>query len=95
WWNPAVEDQATDRAYRIGQDKPVFVYKFIASGSVEERILVMQEFKKGLAGGIFTEGQAASLAVNQDEINFLLQPLDMPDPRFARRRNPPHLRIVE
>lgn len=87
WWNPAVEDQATDRAYRIGQEKPVFVYKFIAAGSVEERILVMQEFKKGLAGGIFTEGQAASLAVNQEEIDFLLQPLDMPDPRFRRRRD--------
>jgi SNF2 family DNA or RNA helicase len=95
WWNPAVEDQATDRAYRIGQDKPVFVYKFIARGSVEERIVVMQEHKKGLAGGIFTEGQAASLAVDQEEIDFLLQPLDMPDPRFSRRRNPPHLYIVE
>ncbi|MCC7531922.1 MAG: SWIM zinc finger family protein [Candidatus Melainabacteria bacterium] len=95
WWNPAVEDQATDRAYRIGQDKPVFVYKFIARGSVEERIVVMQEHKKGLAGGIFTEGQAASLAVNQEEIDFLLQPLDMPDPRFSRRRKPPHLYIVE
>lgn len=88
WWNPAVEDQATDRAYRIGQDKPVFVYKFIAAGSVEERILIMQEYKKGLAGGIFTEGQAASLAVNQEEIDFLLQPLEMPDPRFKRRLNP-------
>ncbi len=95
WWNPAVEDQATDRAYRIGQDKPVFVYKFIARGSVEERIVIMQEHKKGLAGGIFTEGQAASLAVNQEEIDFLLQPLDMPDPRFERRRNPPHLHIVK
>lgn len=104
WWNPAVEDQATDRAYRIGQDKPVFVYKFIASGSVEERILVMQEFKKGLAGGIFMDGQSSSLAVDQEEINFLLQPLDMPDPRLTRRRNPasrrdgkrpPHLRIVD
>ncbi len=37
WWNPAVENQATDRAYRIGQDKPVFVYKMIARGTVEEK----------------------------------------------------------
>lgn len=95
WWNPAVEDQATDRAHRIGQDKPVFVYKFIARGSVEERIVVMQQHKKGIAGGIFTEGKAASLAVDQEEIDFLLQPLDMPDPRMMRRCNPPKLRIVE
>jgi SNF2 family DNA or RNA helicase len=38
WWNPAAENQATDRAYRIGQDKPVFVYKLIAQGTVEERM---------------------------------------------------------
>lgn len=95
WWNPAVEDQATDRAYRIGQDKPVFVYKFIAKGSVEERIVVMQEHKKGLAGGIFTEGKSGSLAVDQDEIDFLLQPLDMPDPKLLRRKSPPSLHIVE
>ena len=43
WWNPAVEDQATDRAHRIGQDKPVFVYKLIASGTVEERMLELQD----------------------------------------------------
>jgi len=95
WWNPAVEDQATDRAHRIGQDKPVFVYKFIARGSVEERIVVMQQHKKGIAGGIFTEGKAASLAVDQEEIDFLLQPLDMPDPRMMRRCNQTKLRIVE
>lgn len=95
WWNPAVEDQATDRAHRIGQEKPVFVYKFIARGSVEDRIVAMQKHKKGLAGGIFTEGKSASLAVSQEEIDFLLQPLDMPDPRLTRRGNPPKLRIVE
>ena len=46
WWNPAVEDQATDRAHRIGQDKPVFVYKLIAQGTVEERMLELQQRKK-------------------------------------------------
>ena len=53
WWNPAAEDQATDRAYRIGQDKPVFVYKLIVENSVEEKIVKMQEDKKALAQAIY------------------------------------------
>ncbi len=52
WWNPAVEDQATDRAFRIGQKKNVFVHKFITIGSLEERIDQMIEDKKKLAGAI-------------------------------------------
>jgi superfamily II DNA or RNA helicase len=52
WWNPAVEDQATDRAFRIGQTKNVFVHKFIASGTLEERIDQMIEDKKKIAGAI-------------------------------------------
>ena len=53
WWNPAVEDQATDRAHRIGQDKAVFVYKLVARGTVEERMLELQERKRALAAGIY------------------------------------------
>ena len=56
WWNPAVEDQATDRAHRIGQDKPVFVYRLIVSGSVEERMLALQARKRELAEGIYRAG---------------------------------------
>ncbi len=52
WWNPAVEDQATDRAFRIGQQKNVFVHKFVAIGTLEERIDEMIEDKKKLAGAI-------------------------------------------
>lgn len=52
WWNPAVEDQATDRAFRIGQKKNVFVHKFVAMGTLEERIDEMIEDKKKLAGSI-------------------------------------------
>ncbi len=52
WWNPAVEDQATDRAFRIGQQKNVFVHKFVAIGTLEERIDEMIEDKKRLAGSI-------------------------------------------
>jgi SNF2 family DNA or RNA helicase len=52
WWNPAVEDQATDRAFRIGQQKNVFVHKFVAIGTVEERIDEMITDKKKLAGTV-------------------------------------------
>ncbi|MEM6446152.1 MAG: DEAD/DEAH box helicase, partial [Cyanobacteria bacterium P01_D01_bin.123] len=52
WWNPAVEDQATDRAFRIGQTKNVFVHKFVAIGTLEERIDEMIEDKKKLAGSV-------------------------------------------
>ncbi len=53
WWNPAVENQATDRAYRIGQDKAVFVYKLIVENSIEENILKLQEKKKSLQSSIY------------------------------------------
>ena len=59
WWNPAAENQASDRAHRIGQDKPVFVYKLITRGTVEERINKMQESKQALASGLY-EGSAES-----------------------------------
>jgi SNF2 family DNA or RNA helicase len=52
WWNPAVEDQASDRAFRIGQEKKVFVHKFVTLGTLEERINDMIEEKKALAGAI-------------------------------------------
>jgi len=57
WWNPAVENQATDRAYRIGQDKAVFVYKLIVENSIEEQIIKLQEknhFKQGYIRAIRT-----------------------------------------
>src|SRR6185312_16521025 len=58
WWNPAVEDQATDRTHRIGQENPVFVYKLITSGTVEEAILGMQERKRQLVNGILSADPA-------------------------------------
>lgn len=72
WWNPAVENQATDRAHRIGQDKPVFVYKLVASGTVEERIQQMQEQKQALADALFDSTSSAPKPENKDELLNLL-----------------------
>jgi SNF2 family DNA or RNA helicase len=56
WWNPAVENQATDRAHRIGQDKAVFVYKLITENTLEEKIMAMQARKQALADGVYKQG---------------------------------------
>ncbi|MDE1896215.1 MAG: DEAD/DEAH box helicase [Rhodospirillales bacterium] len=69
WWNPAVEAQASDRAHRIGQTKSVFVYKLIATETVEERILELQQRKAELASIAFQE--AGGMAFNSDDIDFL------------------------
>jgi superfamily II DNA or RNA helicase len=69
WWNPAVEAQASDRAHRIGQTKSVFVYKLIATDTVEERILELQQRKAELASIAFQEG--GGMAFNAEDIDFL------------------------
>ncbi len=74
WWNPAAERQATDRAHRIGQDKPVFVYKMITTGTVEDKILQMQQQKQALAESLFSEGQKAS-AISNEDLRSLFEPL--------------------
>ncbi len=74
WWNPAVEAQATDRAHRIGQDKTVFVYKLIASGTVEERMLELQQRKKQLVAGVLS-GARGGLALSEEDIEALFAPL--------------------
>jgi SNF2 family DNA or RNA helicase len=74
WWNPAVQAQATDRAYRIGQTKPVISYHLFAAGSVEERILGLQRSKKHVADAILGNATAAS-GLTEDEVDVLFAPL--------------------
>jgi superfamily II DNA or RNA helicase len=71
WWNPAVEDQASDRAHRIGQTKSVFVYKLIAADTVEERIVELQERKAALAAIALSEDGVGLPPIDEDDIDFL------------------------
>jgi len=72
WWNPAVEDQATDRAFRIGQEKNVFVHKFVAIGTLEERIDEMIEDKKKLAGAIVGADESWLTELDNDSFRSLI-----------------------
>ena len=76
WWNPAVEQQATDRAYRIGQDKPVFVYKLLTEETVEEKILKLQERKQALADSVYGGKKQQGPAFDQNDLMELLKPLE-------------------
>ncbi|MYS23665.1 Superfamily II DNA or RNA helicase, SNF2 family, partial [Streptomyces sp. DvalAA-14] len=82
WWNPAVEDQATDRAYRIGQTQPVQVHKLIAAGTVEERVAGMLRQKRELADAVLGSGEAAFSELSDGEL------ADLVALRGARPRRP-------
>jgi len=71
WWNPAAENQATDRAYRLGQDKPVFVYKLIAADTIEEKVVALQQHKAELAGDILADELSEPASFNQDDLTQL------------------------
>lgn len=71
WWNPAVENQATDRAHRIGQEQPVFVYKLIGRDTVEERVLVLQARKQALFSAILDEGAGVAKGLDEEDLEFL------------------------
>lgn len=75
WWNPAVEAQATDRAHRIGQEKRVFVYKLICSGTVEEKIQALQQRKAELAAAVLEGGSTQSLRFDEADLAELFAPL--------------------
>jgi SNF2 family DNA or RNA helicase len=77
WWNPAVEDQATDRAFRIGQKKNVFVHKFVCRGTIEERIDAMVESKRGLSAELFEGGSEVLLTELSNEELLRMVALDI------------------
>jgi SNF2 family DNA or RNA helicase len=76
WWNPAVENQATDRAFRIGQKKNVLVHKFLCQGTVEERIDAMLEAKRSLSEEVLRGGAEAALTEMSDDDLMRLVTID-------------------
>jgi superfamily II DNA or RNA helicase len=72
WWNPAVEAQAMDRAHRIGQTKPVFAYRLIAKGTVEEKVLELQKTKRDLADAILSEDNSLIRNLKREDLELLL-----------------------
>jgi SNF2 family DNA or RNA helicase len=71
WWNPAVEDQAADRAHRIGQDKPVMIYRVVAEATVEERIIALQQRKRDLADVVLGGADRAAGLTRADLLELL------------------------
>ena len=83
WWNPAVEDQATDRAYRIGQDKPVTVVRLVAQGTIEEKIRSLKTKKRELTNLVISDDARALEGITEDDLRALLGDTDE-DPSAAR-----------
>ena len=73
WWNPAVEDQATDRAHRIGQSEPVTVYRLVSRGTIEESIYALHAEKRALLDGVLGEHGAVSKALSAEDLRALLE----------------------
>ncbi len=78
WWNPTVEEQATARAHCIGQDQPVFVYKLVVEGSIEERMLELQARKAALAQGVLGHDAEGAVKFSEADLRALLAPLSEP-----------------
>ncbi len=74
WWNPAVEEQAIDRAYRIGQDKPVFVYRLVASQTIEEKMDQLKARKRALAESILQQAGKPAAALTEEDLQALFEP---------------------
>jgi SNF2 family DNA or RNA helicase len=72
WWNPAIEAQAVDRAHRIGQSRPVFAYRLITRGTVEEKVLELQEGKRDLADAIISADNSIIRSLRAEDLSLLL-----------------------
>ena len=72
WWNPSVEDQAADRAHRIGQQRPVTVYRMITKGTIEEKIVKLHQNKRDLASDLL-DGQDIGAKITDDELLALIR----------------------
>jgi SNF2 family DNA or RNA helicase len=73
WWNPAVEDQATDRAYRIGQDRPVQVHRLVAEGTVEDRVAALLASKRDLADAVVGSGEGWLADLSDEDLSELVR----------------------
>jgi SNF2 family DNA or RNA helicase len=72
WWNPATEAQAVDRAHRIGQSKSVMVYRLVAKGTIEEKVMALKAAKQELFGSVFDDDALSSASLTAEEIRGLL-----------------------
>lgn len=74
WWNPAVEDQASDRAHRIGQARPVTIYRLVARDTIEDRILGLHHRKRELAAGILEGSDLAGRMTEEELLGLIRDP---------------------
>jgi len=72
WWNPAVEDQASDRAWRIGQDRPVQVHRMVCEGTVEDKVATLLHEKRMLAESVITSGEGWVSELGDDDLRLLV-----------------------
>ena len=72
WWNPAAEAQAIDRAHRIGQNRPVTVYRLVSAGTIEEKVVALQERKRDLFQRVVDDGGSLSGAITSDDVRDLM-----------------------
>ena len=75
WWNPAVENQAIDRCYRMGQENPVTVYRFITKDSIEEKVSELQEMKNAVEKAVISEADMDKIPLTEDRLEALLEVL--------------------
>jgi SNF2 family DNA or RNA helicase len=71
WWNPAAEDQATDRAHRIGQERPVFVHRLVTLGSIEEKMETLKERKRALVAAVLQAEAGGALRLSEADVEAL------------------------